>query len=437
MLLFVIVIWPFTVLLFLFRPFQLKGVKGKLFLVSFLSYCLDALYRMFLRALKLSHVSISSFLTWFPLNTIFIISVCLEQYVVTNHFCPRSRKIKKLILFLQMLATACFTFLVGQIGQYFVYPYFVKSKNKLLLALFFPLIGVVVKIISWICVQRLYNITHPGYSYTLLVPLYYGSAIIFRALQADLDSLENIAIIGIIHGAAEVIERSTMVFIDHIFYLFWKRKSAPWGSFRTPRRERLMADIAIMSMMSESTAIVSVNGFIYLFKFLCLQDSSLLMVLLLFAKFTLVQLVIEWFFTSVSLAIETRYQNLAVMAVWGRRWKRHILVAVVNIIPLAIYTSEDLSQLVSGQPGDTWRCLRDLCWSTLKLFELLCLAWSLYNPRAWNPERTQKTSLLHWQINEKELIERIFRTGFIKLNPVFGPFILIRKKRDIAIVTLF
>lgn len=128
------------------------------------------------------------------------------------------------------------------------------------------------------------------------MPLYYGSAIIFRALQADLDSLENIAIVGIIHGAAEVIERSTMVFIDHIFYLLWKRKSAPWGSFRTPRRERLTADIAIMSMMSESTAIVSVNGFIYLFKFLCLQDSSLLMVLLLFAKFTLVQLVIRMVF---------------------------------------------------------------------------------------------------------------------------------------------
>ena len=121
-------------------------------------------------------------------------------------------------------------------------------------------------------------------------------------------------------------------------------------------------------------------------------------------------------------------QNLAVMAVWGRQWKRHILVAVVNIIPLAMYTSEDLSQLVNGQPGDTWCRLRDLSWSTLTLFELLCLAWSLYKPRAWNTERTQKTSLLHWPINEKELIERIFRTGFIKLNPVFGPFVLIRKK---------
>ena len=114
------------------------------------------------------------------------------------------------------VSNGLFTFLVGQTGQYFVYPYFVKSKNKLLIALFFPLIGLVVKIISRICVQRLYNIAQPGYSYTLLVPLYYGSAIIFRALQADLDSLENIAIIGIIHGAAEVIERSTMVFIDHM-----------------------------------------------------------------------------------------------------------------------------------------------------------------------------------------------------------------------------
>ena len=83
----------------------------------------------------------------------------------------------------------------------------------------------------------------------------------FRILQAELDSLQSIAILGIIHGAAEVIERSTMVVIDHIFHVICKTTSAPWGSFCTPRRERLMADIAIMSMLFESTAIVSVNGF--------------------------------------------------------------------------------------------------------------------------------------------------------------------------------
>ena len=144
--------------------------------------------------------------------------------------------------------------------------------------------------------------------------------------------------IGIIHGAAEVVERSTMVVIDHICHLLWKRTSAPWGSFRTPRRERLMADIAIMSMLFESTAIVSVNGYLYLYQFIFLQDQSLLNLLQSYAIHTSVQLVIEWFSTSVSLAIETRYQNMAVMAVRQRQWKRHILVAIVNTVPLALWT---------------------------------------------------------------------------------------------------
>jgi len=115
------------------------------------------------------------------------------------------------------------------------------------------------------------------------------------------------AVLGIIPGASEVIERSTMVVIDHIFHQLWKRTSAPWGSFRTPRRERLMADIAVMSILSESIAIVAVNGLLYLYQFIYVQNKFLITVLESFVIQTSVQLVIEWFFTSVSLAIETRY----------------------------------------------------------------------------------------------------------------------------------
>ena len=68
---------------------------------------------------------------------------------------------------------------------------------------------------------------------------------------------------------------------------------------------------------------------------------------------TSVPLVIEWFFTSVSLAIETRYQNMAVMAVWRRRWKRHILVAVVNVVLLALWTSTNLIEVVHGRFNET------------------------------------------------------------------------------------
>ena len=112
-----------------------------------------------------------------------------------------------------------------------------------------------------------------------------------------------------------------------------------------------MADIAIMSMLSESTAIVSVNGFIYLYQFVYVENSSALELLQLFTVYTSVQLVIEWFFTSMSLAIETRYQNMAVMAIWRQRWKRHVLVAGYNTLPLAVWNSSCLLMLLRARFG--------------------------------------------------------------------------------------
>ena len=338
--------WFFVGMLLLFRPYQLTGVKTKLILVAFLLFCLDTLYRVLLQVFGISYSKLSV-LQMIPLNILFVISVCWQVYLPTNLFRELSRRVN---LFLKMTTPSCFTFVLGIFMASFIYPMYNKQneKGKLLLALFSPLVGVIFKVISRLCVQRLWKITHPGYSYVLLVPLYVGSAVMFRVMQADLDNIKSIAILGIIHGVVEVIERSTMVVIDHICHVIWKRRSAPWGSFRTPRRERLMADIAIMSMLYESTAIVSVNGVLYLYQFIYLQNSSLLKLLQAFAIHTSVALVIEWFFNSVSLAIETRYQNIAVMAVWRKRWKRHIVVAVANLVPFGIWTTARLLQIVHG-----------------------------------------------------------------------------------------
>ena len=345
-------IWYFTNALFLFRSFQLMGVKRKLILISGVFYFLDAVYRVLLQYLGVSESRLSASQK-IPLNALFFTSVFAQTYLVTKLLSGRlwSRK-QKLILFFQMVVPGSFSFLVSLLIRTFIYPlYNAQNKNgKLIIALFAPLVGVFVKVISRISVQRLYNITHPGYSFVLLVPLYCGAAVIFRILQADLSRLQTIALLGVIHGAAEVIERSTMVFIDHICHqLVVRRSSAPWGSFRTPRRERLMADITIMSMLFESAAIVSVNGFLYLYQYVYLTDKPLLTLLPRFAIHTSVQLVIEWFFTSVSLAIETRYQNIAVMAVWQKRWKRHTLVAILNAVPIAIWTGTYLLIIVHGR----------------------------------------------------------------------------------------
>jgi len=336
----------FVCCLFLLRQQQLLGVKRKLILVACLAFLLDTIYRVVLQALGMSHSKLST-VQKLPLNILFFMSAFCQAYLVTDHFRPSLISCKqRLALFLQMTVPFGSIIILANAVVYLIYPLYNKqskeSNLRLVVALFAPLIGVLFKVVSRILVQRQENFTHPGYSCALLAPLYCVSAIMFRVLQADLDSLQSMAVLGLIHGFTEVIERSTMVFIDHICHVIWKRKSAPWGSFRTPRRERLMADIAIMSMLFESTAIVSVNGLLYLYRYVYLKDDSVLELVQSFAIATSVQLVIEWFFTSVSLAIETRYQNIAVMAVWQKRWKRHMLLAAVSILCSALWISANL-----------------------------------------------------------------------------------------------
>ncbi|PFX13399.1 hypothetical protein AWC38_SpisGene22515 [Stylophora pistillata] len=245
-----------------------------------------------------------------------------------------------------------------------------NKEGKLLIAIFAPLVGVVLKVISRIPFQRLWKFTHPGYSYVLLAPVYFGSAFMFRVLQADLDSLQSMATLGVIHGFAEVLERSMMVIIDHFCHVIWKRKSAPWGSFRTHRRERLMADIAIMSMLYESIGLVSVNGVFFLYQLIYMKSESFVKLLQSFAIRTSILLVIEWFFTSVSLAIETHYQNMAVMAVWRKRWIRHILVAIINAVPLAVWSSGNVPVPpkieLSGNIANNWKQWKQV-WSDYEL----------------------------------------------------------------------
>ena len=144
---------------------------------------------------------------------------CLQVCLLANHFWTRSRR-QRLTLSLQMIVPGCFCFFLSFIVVHFVYPAYNKRNKynkgdkedigKLLIALFTPLIGVVVKPILRICVQQLYNITHPGYSYVLLSPLYFGSAVMFRVLQADLHGLNYNAIVSAL----------TVAYIRRIHYEF-------------------------------------------------------------------------------------------------------------------------------------------------------------------------------------------------------------------------
>ena len=350
--------WFFVNTLFYFRSFQISGLKLKLFLICLPFYVADAAYRICFQAFGITRNKLTN-TQKIPLIVLFFLCVCIQVCMIVRHLCHGPRKMLcRMFLF---TTTPCIlTFFTAVFIAYTIYPaYRGEGKSgKMVIAIFTPLIALIVKGVSRVCVQRLSRISHPGTSFVLLVPLYSGAAVMLRLLQVDLGffKFQSVVVIGVIHGIAEVVERSTMVLIDHISHQLLERRKVPWGGFRTPRRERLGADINIMSMLYESSAIISVNGYLYLYQYFYTSDNSSLPLLQSFAIKTSATLAIEWFFTSVSIAIETRYQNMPITAVWRKTWKRHIFVAVINMVVITVWGSTYLfiaiKQGASGENND-------------------------------------------------------------------------------------
>ena len=357
--------WFFIDISFYFRPFQLSGVRNTLVIVSLLFYLVDSVYRLGMQACGISHSKLTA-LQRVPAEAIFCLSSCVIIYVMKMHFCfgPMIQQVKFMVLFVVPYALAQCTAILT---AYVIYPAYNRqnASGKILIAMFVPLVVAVLKATGRICIQRLWcRISHPGTSFVLLAPTYCGSAIMLRLLQVDLHSPESVALIGVIHGIAEVFDRSIMAFIDHIVHQVLEKRQIPWGGFRTPRRERLAADLTIMSMLSESSAVVAVNIFVHLYQYFYTYDNSPLKLLQSFALTTSVPLGIEWFFTSVSIAIETRYKNLPLVAVWRKRWKRHLAVLLSNSVMLCIWTSSSLLIAVEGRFEDN---VKDHCQMPFKL----------------------------------------------------------------------
>ena len=351
--------WFFINISFYFRSFQLSGVRKTLVIISLLFYLVDSVYRIGMQACGISHSKLTA-LQRVPAEAIFCLSSCALIYVIKMHFCfgRLIQQVKFIVLF---VVPYTLTYCIAILTAYGIYPAYNKenASGKLLIALFTPLVFLVIKAAGRICIQRLWcRISHPGTSFVLLAPVYCGSAIVVRLLQVDLHNLASVALIGVVHGISEVFDRSIMAFIDHIIHRVLEKRQIAWGGFRTPRRERLAADLSIMSMLSESSAVVTVSIFLHLYQYFYTYGNSPLKLLESFALTTSVPLGIEWFFTSVSIAIETRYENLPVVAVWRKRWKRHLVVLLINLVMVCIWTSTSLLIVLEGHFKDN---VKDHC----------------------------------------------------------------------------
>ena len=111
----------FVGMLSIFRPYQIMGVKRKVILVCCFGYSLDAFYIIALQVLGISHSKPSS-LQLIPGNVIAVISLCLQFYFVTNHFCIRRIRRSHVKFFFQMTASPISLVILTIFGAQVIYP---------------------------------------------------------------------------------------------------------------------------------------------------------------------------------------------------------------------------------------------------------------------------------------------------------------------------
>ena len=343
---YVVQTWTFLLIITMFGWRLVK--KLNLLILNLLGAFCDTCYRLYLQVFGIYKKSWMSF----PLNALFLIivvsnSVLVGREIAKNSVVDRSRTLKKTIKVSAILAAQlAFGIPIAFILVYVLIPLY-HSQNETTRAVIagaLPLVTAVPKVIVRLAAQRI-DFLHPGESHVLLSVLYVASAIVFRVMQAELTSLRLFIALSFAHGSVDLLERATIVFRDYLWYYIYKKLKRDVtilraDKFRTPRSMRFIADMSIQMILGESTALIAAVGFIQLYSFMYNNNTPSFTDLAQFFIRVSIALSIDFVFNSFSFWLQMSYLNFAVVRVWKRRWRKHMLVGLIlTAVTMCYFTS--------------------------------------------------------------------------------------------------
>lgn len=346
---YVVQLWSFLVVMCLFGWPLIKELN--LLVLNLLGAFLDSCYRLSLQVYDIYKRSWMSF----PLNGLFVVillmnSVLIGRKIAKQSHNGRRRRIRKTLEVSAMLvAQFAFGIPITFVLVYLLIPLYGRATEtyRAIIAGGLPLVTAAPKVIVRLAAQRI-DFLHPGDAHVLLAVLYSASAIVFRVMQAELSNLRLFILLSFAHGAIDLLERLTIVIRDYLWYFIYKKlKQCDLGTtlnadrFRTPRSMRFVADMSIQMILGESTSLIAAVGFIQLYNFMYSDPSSSNMhfVTQFFVRVS-IALSIDFFFNTFSLWLQMSYLNIAVVQVWRKKWRKHMLIGlVVTTVTLCYFTT--------------------------------------------------------------------------------------------------
>ena len=340
-------LWPFLVVLTMFGWRLIKELN--LLFLNLLGAFLDTCYRLYLQVYGIYNKPWRSF----PLNGLFVLLFLMNGLIIgkdiAKDITERNQRIKKAIKVSAMLvAQFAFGLPIAYGIVYVLIPLYgeVSETYRAIIAGALPLVAAIPKVIVRLAAQRI-DFLHPGDSHILLNVLHSATAIVFRVMQAELTSLGLFILLSFAHGAIDLLERLTIVIRDYFWYFVYKKLKRDSGEtilrasqFRSPRSMRFVADMSIQMILFESTSLIAAVGFIQLYSFMHNRnDASLASITQFFIRVS-IAISIDFVFNSFSFWLQMSYLNIAVVRVWRKKWRKHMLVAfILTAMTLCYFTS--------------------------------------------------------------------------------------------------
>jgi len=247
-------------------------------------------------------------------------------------------------------------FILGSTGIFFsVYvfnPWFVTLERfqRTIVAAVIPILGSIITFFTRLTIQNI-QINHPGTTYMLIASVYIGTSMFYRTVQAEIQETRIFIIICLI--------QSSIGLVEHVFTLFYKSlfrwlyveilKGETYtinDPIKTPRSQRLMADVFICNIISETNALIYTNAFVQLYAIEVGHENEVLNDFLLR---TFSAVLIVYVFSTIGIFIFTWFKNIPVLRVWQNKWKTFLIVHLFICGSMAIYSTHYLIGPVAGQ----------------------------------------------------------------------------------------
>ena len=181
----------------------------------------DTIYRLFLQVYGLYGAS------WKDIPSHFLLLVTVyNSYIVAKHFSVgATKRTTKWLLTFQFGMQFYLGILVLDFTSYVLIPWYLKLEgfNQALLVITSPIFGEIVKTVCRLCVQHVHPAcTHAGRSYFLVICLCVGTSLVYRTLQAGVNSFPTYILLAFGHAIVGLLERISVVLRDYLVVYFYR-----------------------------------------------------------------------------------------------------------------------------------------------------------------------------------------------------------------------